>query len=587
MKSRFKEYQAKRNFSRTAEPPGRPHVGPSRTAPVFVVQKHAARRLHYDFRLEMEGVLRSWAVPKGFPLSRGDRRLAVEVEDHPLEYGNFEGTIPAGDYGAGTVMLWDSGTYEVSGDDPVRAYKEGKLHLRLHGKKLNGEWTLVRMRPRNEGDKPQWLLLKSGESLPPISRTAEEHSALSGRSMKEIAGSRSSKEWQSNRASLDLPAHPSAGRRPSVAERGKGEKRLRKEPVGNGANGEEAELDLGELPSAKPEFVEPMKALLKGHLPKSSDWIYEIKFDGVRAVGLKNGASVSLISRTGNDLGTRYPSIIQALKILPAEQAVLDGEIVALDAQGRSDFQLLQRYQSAPGPKPPLFYYVFDLLNFEGRNLCGLPLRQRKSAAQALLGRVSDPLRFSGGIESDSTRLVREMRARGLEGLIAKRKDSRYAPGVRSGAWVKFKWTNEQEFVIGGYTPPKGSRSHFGAILAGYYEGDKLLFAGKVGTGFDEKLLASLYQAFQKLRQPECPFANLPEKLDSSRGLTASEMRKCTWLRPQLVCQVRFSEWTRDAHLRQPAFLGLREDKQAFEVARERAHETEVKPRKSRTTRKV
>jgi len=240
-----------------------------------------------------------------------------------------------------------------------------------------------------------------------------------------------------------------------------------------------------------------------------------------------------------------------------------------LDERGRPSFQLLQSYQMAGIKKPPLFYYAFDLINFDGKDLASVPLFQRKAILENLIVNVSPHLRFSPSIKADSARLLREMQARGLEGLIAKRRDSKYEPGRRSGAWVKFKWTNEQEFVIGGYTRPKGARTYFGALLAGYYEKGKLLFAAKVGTGFDQKLLGSLHNEFKSLIQPDCPFENLVEK-QSGHGLSAAEMRRCTWLQPKLVCQVRFAEWTRDNHLRQPAFLGLREDKKPKEVVRER-----------------
>jgi len=315
-----------------------------------------------------------------------------------------------------------------------------------------------------------------------------------------------------------------------------------------------------------------MKALLVEELPQEAQWLYEIKFDGVRALAIKNKRDVKLISRAAKDLTPKYPQLAAALEKLPVQQAVFDGEVVAVDAKGRSSFQLLQCYNTPGAKKPPLFYYAFDLINLEGRDLTAVPLARRKALAQTLLADVSPAIRFSASIKAESERVMREMKARGLEGLIAKRSGSKYQPGRRSGAWVKFKWTNEQEFVIGGYSPPRGARTHFGAILVGYYEDDNLLFAAKVGTGFDQKLLASLHAKFQKLIRQECPFANLPEKLGSSgRGLTASQMRQCTWLEPKLVCQVRFAEWTRDYHLRQPAFLGLREDKQPKEVVREKA----------------
>ncbi|MGH7970456.1 MAG: non-homologous end-joining DNA ligase, partial [Limisphaerales bacterium] len=285
----------------------------------------------------------------------------------------------------------------------------------------------------------------------------------------------------------------------------------------------------------------------------------------VRALAIKRNRQLAFRSRSDNDLRSKYPPILAALERLPVTKVVLDGEVVAVDDHGRSSFQLLQSYQSAPGRKPHLFYYVFDILNLNGRDLIGLPLWQRKQLAEKVVADLGPAVRFSDSIRADSARVVREMQKRGLEGLVAKRRDSRYESGQRTGAWVKFKWTREQEFVIGGYTEPKGSRSHFGAILVGYYEGGKLLFAAKVGTGFDQRVLASLYEKFQKLRRKTCPFANLPE----DRGLTAAQMRRCSWLAPELVCQIRFSEWTRDGHLRQPAFLGLREDKSPREVTRE------------------
>jgi len=315
-----------------------------------------------------------------------------------------------------------------------------------------------------------------------------------------------------------------------------------------------------------------MKALLAEDLPKGPQWIYEIKFDGIRALAIKSKARVSLTSRTAKDLTEKYSDIALALRKLSAKRAVLDGEIVAVDQQGRSSFQLLQSYLTAGAEKPPVFYYVFDLLVLDGKDLKSAPLWQRKAMAQALIARVSPIIRFSASLEGNTSRLVREMKGRGLEGLVAKLKDSKYEPGRRSGAWVKFKWTNEQEFVIGGYTQPKGTRAHFGAILVGYYKGDKLLYAAKVGTGFDQRLLVSLYGKFKKLRRHDCPFANLPEKRPGAAGagMTASQMKSCTWLEPKLVCQVRFAEWTRDNHLRIPAFLGLREDKNSEEVVREK-----------------
>lgn len=544
------EYKSKRNFKKTAEPAGKKSVARTAEArPIFVIQKHAASHLHYDFRLQMEGVLKSWAVPKGLPTQRGERRLAVQVEDHPLDYANFEGTIPAGNYGAGTVMIWDKGTYQVVGDDPVHALKSGKIHLALAGKKLKGEWTLVRMRAGKNNSRTQWLILKSGGDLPSISARAEDQSASTKRSLKQIA-SGNSQQLISNRQAGFSP-----GRR----------------TVKKSGNVPCAPAGINKLPRAKAEFVPPMKCELVKELPKGQEWIYEIKFDGVRALTVKTKRTLSLISRSAKDLTEKYPPVVDALHDFPCSEAVLDGEIVAVDEQGRSSFQLLQDYHMPGHKKPPILYYVFDLLNLNGRDLKSLPLMKRKEMLKELLAPISETVLFSASIEANSERVFKAMKARGLEGLIAKRRDSKYEPGRRSGAWVKYKWSREQEFVIGGYTPPKGSRPYFGAILVGFYEGDKLMFASKVGTGFDRERLESLHKQFKKLERHDCPFANLPTKRASERslGITAAQMKRCTWIEPRLVAQIRFSEWTRDGHLRQPVFLGLREDKKPREVVRE------------------
>ncbi len=557
------EYKAKRNFRRTAEPSGRPlKKSADIKGPFFVVQKHDATRLHYDFRLEMDGVLKSWAVPKGFPTARSDRRLAVQVEDHPIDYSRFEGTIPEGNYGAGTVMVWDIGAYEVSGGNPAKALKDGKLHLILRGKKLKGEWTLVRMRPREHEDKAQWLLLKSGADLPEISERADDQSALTRRSMKRIA-SDDSAQWQSNRAA--------ERRAPARREIVRQANRAGSDHCGGGTgSGSPIKLEHTRLPRRKAAFIEPMKAVLVENVPEGDEWVYELKFDGVRALAIKSGKKIELISRNEKDFTSKFPEVAKALNELPCKEAVLDGEIAALDEEGRSSFQLLQAREMS-GKRPPIFYYVFDLIQLDGKDLTGVPLLKRKAMAKALLARLPDTIRFSASIQAQSERVLKEMKARGLEGVIAKRKESKYEIGRRSGAWVKFKWTTQQEFVIGGYSGPRGSRSHFGALVVGYYEGKKLKFAAKVGTGFNQKLLKSLHQKFQKLVRRNCPFVNLPEKAGQfGRGLTAAEMKRCTWLNPRLVCEIRFAEWTRDDHLRQPAFLGLREDKRAGEVVREK-----------------
>jgi bifunctional non-homologous end joining protein LigD len=320
-------------------------------------------------------------------------------------------------------------------------------------------------------------------------------------------------------------------------------------------------------PKTRAGFVEPMKATLVANLPKGEEWIYEVKFDGVRALAIKRGNELELLSRANKDLSYKFGEVLKPLAKLVAKDFVLDGEVVAMDPAGRSSFQLLQNYQSTGEPKTPLLYYVFDLIHLDGKDLTAIPLTERKALAESLVRSLGPVIRFSQSIKADSQKLMSAMQAQGLEGLIAKRRDSKYEAGRRSGNWVKFKWTNEQEFVIGGFSEPKGSRNYFGSLLVGYYDGKIFKFAAKVGTGFDEKSLAALHAKFHKLRQPNCPFANLPEK---PPGLTASQLRRCTWIRPTLVAQVRFAEWTRDGHLRQPAFLGLREDKKPSEVVREK-----------------
>jgi bifunctional non-homologous end joining protein LigD len=314
-----------------------------------------------------------------------------------------------------------------------------------------------------------------------------------------------------------------------------------------------------------------MKPRLVEQPPTAGDWLYELKFDGIRAIAVKAGSKLNLISRNGNELRTRFSEIADAVGEISVNECVIDGEVVALDEQGRSSFQLLQALEME-GRKSPIRFYVFDLLQLEGKSLVNIPLFQRKELLAKLCDNLTDPIRFSGEVGGDAKSLLKEVQRRGLEGIIGKQRNSVYEPGRRSGAWIKLKCVNEQEFVIGGYTPPQGARKYFGALLVGYYEKKKLLFAGKVGTGFDTKMLAALYKRFQKELRNDCPFADLPSKLSGQwvQGITPSMMRKMHWINPVFVCQVRFSEWTRDAKLRQPVFLGLRDDKEPGEVRREK-----------------
>ena len=563
----LKKYKAKRDFSKTAEPKGRkPLPKQVRGACRFVIQKHDARRLHYDFRLQMEGVLKSWALPKGLPWKQSEKHLAVEVEDHPIEYETFEGVIPEGNYGAGTVMVWDSGAYYVYGEQPLKSLREGKLHLVLAGKKAQGEWTLVRIRGRDD-EKNQWLILKTGGSAKLPSKKLEDQSVKTGRTMKQIANERDA-EWQSNREEKDTSARSTLKARIKAALK----KKDLEHGVGKNETVDQATRLLKGLPSAKPQFIEPMKARLVDEPPKHGDWLYELKFDGIRAMAIKNDRKVSLVSRNGNKLDRRFPEIVEAVKNLPVREYVIDGEVVALDEDGRSSFQLLQGLEME-GRKAPLRFYVFDLLQLDGKSLLGLPLEQRKQVLAKICENVGDPIRYSGEISGDVKSLLAEVKRRGLEGLIGKQRNSVYEPGRRSGTWIKLKCINEQEFVIGGYTPPAGSRKYFGAILVGYYEIGKLRFAGKVGSGFTEKSLSMLHKKFRGEEHDDCPFVDLPSKQGGEwvQGITPSMMKKMHWVNPKFVAEIKFAEWTRDQKLRQPVFLGMRQDKAATEVKREAA----------------
>lgn len=537
----LQRYQKMRNFEKTPEPAGFLKKGKGHS---FVIQKHAARALHYDFRLEMDGVLKSWAVPKGLPAQLGVRRLAMHVEDHPLSYADFEGIIPSGNYGAGSVMVWDYGTFELNGSSAA-GFKKGKLEFRLEGKKLKGDWALIRMR-RDENGKEPWLIIKHYRDAKELTPRQDDRSALTGRTMKQIAEEKK-RVWHSDR-----PAKETVKSKIATAV-------AKAAPI-------KKEKPDPKLPAAKAAFVDPMKALLVEKLP-AGEWKLELKFDGIRAVILKEGKKVQVLTRNRKDYTERFSEIAQAVAKLPVKSAVLDGEVVALDAKGRSSFQLLQ----APLLKDqdvPLFFYAFDLLQLEGRDMKSLPLEERKERLSALIADAGDPIRFSASLEGKVDPLLKKIRRLGLEGLIAKRADSVYESGRRSGAWLKLKVTQQQEFVIGGFTEPRGGRSSFGALIVGYYEGKDLKFASKVGTGFDRALLEALHRRMKALVQKKLPFSDLPQK--GPHGIPPYEMKNCTWIRPQLIAEVRFSEWTRDGHLRQPVFLGLRTDLKHSEIHRER-----------------
>lgn len=550
----LKEYRRKRNFKLTAEPSANHAVrgvrAPSQrkrnSGKRFVIQQHDASRLHYDFRLELGGTLVSWAVPKGLPLKHGEKHLAVKVEDHPLSYFDFEGIIPKGQYGGGTVQVWDVGTYEPLSKTPAKELKAGKLHFVLHGAKLSGEWYLVRLR-----DEDNWLIIRGGPDHPRIARKVASSSVLTGRTLPQIAKQTKAVKRRGTSAVIE------------AADGRDGKKK------GGMANGSAGASTLKILQPDDVKFVDPMKARLVDEAPEG-DWEYEVKFDGFRAVTYRQGSGICLLSRTRHDLTRKFPEIAQALMKLEESKFVLDGEVVALDPKGRSSFQLLQAFEMGQ-QKPPLCYYVFDLISLGGKLQTALPLDERREKLRALLPAGGTLLRYSASLGEEAGPVLKEIRKHGLEGIIGKRKGSTYQPGRRSGEWIKLKVHQQQEFVIGGYTEPSGARTHLGALLVGVYEKGKLVYSGKVGTGFNTATLRELHEQMLKIKRATCPFSDLPEEREGrySQGITAAVMKRCHWVKPVLVCQVKFGEWTRDGRLRQPVYLGLREDKTARQVVRE------------------
>lgn len=558
------EYKSKRNFHRTPEPADN---GAPRGLSRFVVQKHDASRLHYDFRLELDGTLKSWAVPKGPSLDPSLKSLAVHVEDHPLAYGDFEGVIPAGEYGGGTVMVWDQGTWEPEGD-PLKAYKQGKLSFKLQGQKLKGKWTLVRMGGRaGEGGK-NWLLIKSNDRSASKTKdilAAKPRSVLSGRDLAEIAADSAS--TGSKRAGAKQ--RRGAGRRPTsiepTAERAKPAMSPEK-AVPLTAN--ELARRAGKLSGARkrkqPTDFKPQLATLGTAVPTGDGWIHEMKFDGYRLLAFYEQGGVRLITRNGKDWTHKFPTVANALRALSIEDGILDGEIVYMNEQGVSNFQMLQNTLKR-GNDHRVCYYLFDVPHCAGYDLTSTPLGERKQLLSSLLaaaGQANDAVvRMSDHIVGRGKEVLANACRLGLEGIISKRAGSSYSQS-RASTWVKAKCHQRQEFVICGYTEPTGARIGFGALLLGYYDEDKLVYAGRVGTGFNSDSLRRLHQ---QLRQRQTRTSPLAEPLSGTKS------RGVTWVRPELVCEVEFTEWTDDGLLRHPSFQGLREDKPVDQVVREKA----------------
>src|ERR671937_868111 len=465
------QYREKRRPGKTPEPfSSRRERSPRQ--PLFVVQRHQARRLHYDFRLERDGALASWAVPKGVPLEPGSQRLAVHVEDHPLDYAQFEGEIPKGEYGAGTVEIWDRGTYEL-----LEEKKNGGLTVRLHGDRLQGTWALVPA--KLSGDPKNWLIIRKRED--------------------------------------------------------------------------------GKATPAKRAEYRPMLATLASELPTSDGWLFEVKWDGFRAIGRVSGGDATLTSRNGNDLTGRFANVARELpKALKTPDAVLDGEVCALDEQGRSSFSAMQ--QGKPGT--PIVYYVFDLLEAEGEPLLDRPLAERRERLEKLLDRRSRAIRLSETFD-DGAALLEAAREQGLEGVIAKRPDSRYAEGKRTRDSLKIKTHGRQEFIVAGYTKGQGRRAgRFGSLVLAVRRGDELVWVGNCGTGFTEEEIDKLLAKLRPLERPDPPFREVPKMPKVRKG-------DVVWIEPKLVAEVEFAQWTHDGHLRAPVYQGLREDKEPEEVQRE------------------
>jgi bifunctional non-homologous end joining protein LigD len=545
------DYRRKRDFAKTPEPaPGKveggtqPPLGSKRR---FVIQRHRATRLHYDFRLEIDGVLVSWAVPKGPSLDPDVRRMAVHVEDHPLEYFDFEGTIPAKQYGAGDVIVWDWGTWEPEHEtpDPAAAIEKGELKFRAYGEKTKGRFTIVRT-SRRPGSAPrtafeddegeQWLLLHKRDDQAVKGWDAEDlpQSVKSGRTNDEV---------KANAPAIWVSDAPAAT----------------------------AEIDLtGAREAPMPRYLEPMKATLATKPFRDEDWLFEVKWDGYRVEAVVSDGKVSLFTRNGNNAEAYFPRLLTPPSWIDAREAIVDGEVVALDDDGRPDFSLLQERISAgrTGTSVPLVYQAFDLLYLDGRSLVDVPLEQRKKLLELVL-RPTSRVRYATHIDTEGIAFYDAAKAQRLEGIVAKQRRSRYEPGRRTPAWLKIKARPEQELVVGGWTPGEGNAKDLGAVVVGVYEDERLRFSGKVGSGFTARTRAELRAALDSLETELPPFD--PPPAPDYRGRWGGDLAGVRWVRPELVIRAEIGGWTRDGHVRQTAFKGLDRGRDPSEVVRERA----------------
>ncbi len=546
--ARLQEYRQKRKFGETPEPPG---TSRTRSGSRFVVQEHHARRLHYDFRLEIGGVLKSWAVPKGPSMNPADKRLAVQTEDHPLEYATFHGTIPAGHYGAGQVKIWDEGQFAPEGDvSASEQLRRGELKFTLDGKKLRGSFVLVKLR-NSDPARPQWLLIKHREE-----RAAAEAASPLRTTPKSADGSRPN-------VIAKLPSQSSVNRRAAAPRR--------------------LNMPAGARIVPMPGFIPPALATLIEKPFSDPDWLFEIKWDGVRALARVRDGSMQLWSRSQRKITGEYPELSDLADHVNAREAWLDGEIVVLDSEGRSDFQKLQLRFGVRHPtaklihESPVVYYLFDLLYLDGRDLQNVPLVERKNLLRQIL-REDEKIRYSDHVLEKGTELFEAATTRRLEGIIAKKVSSPYPKG-RGQSWLKIKLDWELDAVVGGWTDPRGSREYFGALLLGLYEAGGLKYIGNVGSGFSVEGQQRLWPQLQNLRESKSPFAEEP-----------ATRERAYWTKPELVARVRFGNWTEDRHLRQPCFLGLHEDHDptacTFEAEAKAApdHTGTTEPRKAATS---
>lgn len=563
-------YKEKRSFNKTPEPVGGKAKGKEL---IFVVQKHDASRLHYDFRLEMDGVLKSWAVPKGPSLDPSVKRLAMMVEDHPFDYRDFEGIIPEGNYGAGTVIVWDQGTYLPIEDFPdkksqekhlLKQLKEGNVKLLLNGKKLKGEFALVRTNGMGENS---WLLIKHKDKYATTADiTEKDKSVQSGKTLEKVATS-SKNFWGSNRKAKEPVAKKPAARKPAPEKTP-----VKKAAPKKSSKKKEKDQLINAPESLFPKTISPMLATLVDKPFDEPGWIYEIKWDGYRALALCNDGEVNLISRNNKSFNEKFYPVFNAVKEWGIN-AVIDGEIAVLNDSGVSHFGSLQNWRSEADGE--LIYYVFDVLWLDGHDLMQLPLTERREILRQHLP-PEGTIRMSEDFKTSATEFIEVAANMGLEGIIAKKEDSIYRPGDRTRDWLKIKANKRHEVVIGGFTKNDGTKKAFSSLLVGVYDNGSLEYTGKIGTGFNDKVQKEMMGRFRPLIINECPFTDVPDVNKPSRFRPNPPHATVTWLKPELVCEVSYAEITDDGVMRHPSFEGMREDKKAKDVMKEKPVKTKI-----------